>query len=88
MLLVLQDYIFLVFFVNDFSLPFLFVDVVRGFDESGTESEESFVETSYEDPLSHREYSFTGNFLFQLCERKESNKFCLVDAKKGSLSLF
>lgn len=66
----------------------LFVVVVRGFDESGAESEESFVETSYEDPLSHREYPFTGDFLFRLCERKESNKFCLVDAKKGILSLF
>ena len=47
-------------------LIFIFVVVVvavRGLHESGTESEDSFVQTSHEDPLSCRECPFAGNFV-------------------------
>jgi len=40
--------------------------VVRGFDQPGIESEDSSSAASHEDPLSRRERSFTGNYLFSL----------------------
>lgn len=45
-----------------FTLCF-FVVVVRSINKSGTKSEDSFVQTSQQDPLSCCQCSFTGNFL-------------------------
>lgn len=50
------------FFKITFFFIFYFVVVVRGFYQSGTESEDPSLETSYKDPLSCGECPFTGNF--------------------------
>lgn len=72
MLLLVAGFFFFFFFPSNFVLMFVFLlyvflaAVVRSINKSGTESKDSTVQTSLQDPLSCRQRPFTGKFLYDL----------------------